>query len=100
MKFSHKGKSSEKLSNIQIFSIERIDRFLNKKNESEIKNDEFLDMKNYCDCNISYNNYIYTLFAKLNHEGDLNEGHYYSIIKIKDSWLKFNDSIITNEVFF
>jgi ubiquitin C-terminal hydrolase len=41
--------------------------------------------------------YIYDLYAICNHSGGLLGGHYYSFIKIKNTWFSFNDTEV-NEI--
>lgn len=36
----------------------------------------------------------YKLYGIINHKGDIDFGHYYAYIKIKDFWYEFNDSIV------
>ena len=41
----------------------------------------------------------FQLLGLIYHFGTLDEGHYYTIIKIRDKWVKFNDNkvkILTN----
>ena len=38
---------------------------------------------------------IYELFAVVNHMGSLSGGHYHTIIKLNNNWIKFNDSSIS-----
>ena len=56
---------------------------------------EFLDLENYIDkdlLNAHLNKTQYKLFAVNEHEGnDLNSGHYYCHIKIKNDWFLFSD---------
>ena len=41
------------------------------------------------------NSKVYDLFGVINHFGDLQGGHYHSIIKIDNKWVKFNDSDVS-----
>ena len=82
-----------KLPQILILSLQRINQYLNTKNESYVHFDEMLDMKNYIDNELENNSLTkYKLFALTNHIGNLNTGHYYSYIKINNEWYYFTDS--------
>ena len=37
-------------------------------------------------------NGIFKILCIIYHEGSLDEGHYYAIIKIRDKWFKFSDN--------
>jgi len=41
------------------------------------------------------NNEIYDLYAVVNHIGNLSSGHYYSIIKQNNTWIQYNDSVVS-----
>jgi ubiquitin C-terminal hydrolase len=82
-----------KLPQILILSLQRINQYLNIKNESYVHFDEMLDMRNYIDNELEGNSLTkYKLFAITNHIGNLNTGHYYSYIKINNEWYYFTDS--------
>ena len=40
-------------------------------------------------------NYKYNLFGVINHSGSLEWGHYYSIFKVNESWLNYDDSHVS-----
>lgn len=88
------------LPQVLIFSLQRGNiHSLNIKNNNSISFDLVLDMKELIDEELfdySNTNTKYTLFATLHHEGDLNKGHYYSMIRIKNQWFKFQDSQVTS----
>ena len=83
-------------------SIQRLNRFLNNKNESDIIFNDIIDIKRYCDNNLNSFNIKYDLITTINHSGNINECHYFSIIKIKDNWYEFNDNkvIKLNEMIY
>ena len=56
--------------------------------------DEKLDLKQFMDPIYDLNNYIYSLKGIINYKGNLDNGHYWSYIKIYNIWFEFNDSII------
>ena len=42
------------------------------------------------------NDKVYNLYAVVNHLGNLSGGHYFSIIEHKKSWIKYNDSEVSD----
>ena len=56
---------------------------------------DFVDKECMNDCI----NAKYQLYAILNHSGNLNEGHFYSFIKVSDveKWLEFNDGYVKDK---
>ena len=83
-----------KLGDIIIISIQRINKFLNKKNECIIHFSEDLNMKEFCDETINTNDLNFKLFGIINHIGSIEYGHYFSTIKIDSNWYEFNDSVV------
>ena len=83
------------LNQILIFSIQRFDPLLSVKNESMILYDEIIDLMPYSDGHLKDNDLKYKLIGTIHHNGTLQYGHYYSIIKINNDWYEFNDSLIT-----
>ena len=75
-----------KLNNILIFNIQRLDRIKMKKNKSQLKFYEQIDLKYYCDDLLDDSNTKYKLYGIINHIGDINHGHYYANIKIDNFW--------------
>ena len=82
------------LNQILIFSIQRFDPLLSVKNESMILYDEIIDLMPYSDGHLKDNDLKYKLIGTIHHNGTLQYGHYYSIIKINNDWYEFNDSFI------
>lgn len=39
--------------------------------------------------------YLYDLFAVVNHEGQMNTGHYTNFCKSRNEWLRFDDHMVT-----
>ena len=76
-----------KLPKVIILSIQRFDNETKQKNNSLVIFPEVLDLKNYIntDCE-TWGNFIYKLYGSINHRGDLDFGHYFSIIKIEGIW--------------
>ena len=83
------------LNDIVIFSIQRIDPFDSIKNNTLIKYDEFINLMKFKDESNIKDNVNYKLFASIHHNGNLNEGHYYSLINIDNKWFVFNDSNVS-----
>ena len=48
----------------------------------------------YSDGHLKDNDLKYKLIGTIHHNGTLQYGHYYSIIKINNDWYEFNDSFI------
>ena len=79
-----------------------------EKNNSYISYEQDLDLKKFLKENDNNNNNNicseYTLHSVVVHSGDLNYGHYFCYIKIKDKWIQFNDEKVRysnlNEVFY
>lgn len=66
------------------------------KNDLQIKNPLYLDLRNYTTTSTNHQNYLYELFALIIHSGSVNTGHYIVIVKNQfNQWFKFDDSIIT-----
>ena len=80
------------LNQIIIFSIQRIDPFASIKNNTFIKYDEIISLKKFKDEPSLEDKVNYKLFATIHHNGNLNSGHYYSLINIENKWFEFNDS--------
>ena len=76
-----------------------------EKNNSYISYEQNLDLKKFLKENDN-NNFCseYTLHSVVVHSGDLNYGHYFCYIKIKDKWIQFNDEKVRysnlSEVFY
>jgi len=83
--------------NVLILSFQRINERTQRKNLSEIKFTEKLNLRKYVDSDCGfYNDSQYDLFGIICHKGKINFGHYYAFIKIDDKdWYEFNDSKIT-----
>ena len=83
------------VGNYLIISIQRIDRILNIKNVSYIIFEDSLNIKNFFDSDSNEDNMNFSLIGGIYHQGTMEFGHYYSIIKIQDNWVEFNDNYIT-----
>ena len=85
---------------ILILSLQRIDQATRKKNECFVSFPQVLDMSEFIDqeLNIDKPKPIYTLFAVVNHIGNMDYGHYFSYIKFdkRQDWYEFNDSSVKN----
>ena len=78
---------------ILILSLQRLNERNKSKNTIKIKFEEELKMKNYIDNECFHNkNYNYVLYGIANHNGTIDEGHYYAYINIFNDWYEFNDS--------
>ena len=79
------------ISNYIIIYIQRINKFEKTKNNSIIEFEENLNLGEFfVEKNISKNG-LFKLLCIIYHEGSLDCGHYYVIIKIRDKWFKFSD---------
>jgi ubiquitin C-terminal hydrolase len=80
------------LPQILIISLQRINPDNGKKNNSPVNFSENMDLSEIIDTQIS-DNYSsrYNLFAVTNHVGEINTGHYFSYIKIRNIWFCFED---------
>ena len=68
-----------------ILSIQRINPFINNKNNCFVKFSEIIDIGEFLDIEKKRkSNFKYSLFAVINHSGSLEFGHFYSYIKIKN----------------
>ena len=80
---------------IMILSIQRINPFINNKNNCFVKFSEIIDIGEFLDIEKKRkSNFKYSLFAVINHTGSLEFGHYYSYIKINNIWYEFNDNTV------
>ncbi len=81
------------LPQILILSLQRINQYLNTKNEAYVRYEEKLDLRDIIDAEIyNANSTRYQLYAVTNHIGNLNTGHYYSYIRVNNEWYYFTDS--------
>ena len=81
------------LPQILILSLQRINQYLNTKNEAYVHYEEKLDLRDIIDADIyNANSTRYQLYAVTNHIGNLNTGHYYSYIRVNNEWYYFTDS--------
>ena len=55
-----------------------------------------INLDKYLVDNSQENTKVYDLFAIINHNGSLSEGHYHCIIKQNNKWIKYNDSYVSN----
>ena len=84
-------------SNVLILSLQRINERTQRKNLSEIKFSEKLNLKKYVDSDCGfYNESQYELFGIICHKGKINFGHYFTFIKLGErDWYEFNDSKVS-----
>ena len=86
---------------ILILSLQRTNQTTQKKNECIVTFPDILDISEFLDheCGHDYEP-LYSLFAVINHSGNIDCGHYYSFIKMKNKtdwyWYLFNDSSVKN----
>ena len=79
---------------ILILSLQRIDLINEKKLDYKVKFSQKLDIYEFIDKDCGYNKESkYDLFGIINHEGNIDSGHYYSFIKNENKkWIEFNDA--------
>ena len=82
---------------ILILSLQRIDLISEKKLEYKVKFPQKLDIFQFIDKDCGYDKECkYNLFGIINHEGNINSGHYYSFIKNENKeWIEFSDSKVS-----
>ena len=85
------------LNDIVIFSLQRLDPLLSVKSNTRIYFPDIIDLKLFADELIQNDNLKYRLFGTIHHNGSIQYGHYYSLIKIKNEWFEFNDSLVTKK---
>ena len=56
--------------------------------------DQSLNIRDFMDIDSNEASINFTLIGGIYHNGTITYGHYYSIIKLKDYWVEFNDSSI------
>ena len=84
---------------ILILSLQRINQTTKKKNQSEIVFSTELNLYDYIDHDCGFDKESnYTLFSVINHQGEMDFGHYFSYIQPSGSknWFEFNDSLVRN----
>ena len=84
-----------KMPKILIISLQRMDHVNKIKNEIFVNFEDTLNISKYVDNDCENNiNFEYKLYATINHHGEFEFGHYYSIIKLfsQKFWYEFNDS--------
>ena len=82
---------------IIVLTLQRLDILNNIKNDIYVDFSENLNIKKYIDLDIEITKkFEYELYAVIFHEGDLKEGHYYSLIKPfgQEYWYEFNNNIV------
>ena len=77
-----------------LISIQRLNRILNTKNMAFITFDQSLNIRDFMDIDSNEASINFTLIGGIYHYGTITYGHYYSIIKLNDNWVEFNDSSI------
>ena len=82
---------------ILIISLQRIDIIKHTKNNCKIEFPLFLNLYEYMDHQLGLDKeFEYKLFSIINHQGNVDCGHYYSYIQPLSSknWFEFNDSSV------
>ena len=77
-----------------LISIQRLNRILNTKNKAFITFNQFLNIREFMDIDSKEASINFTLIGGIYHYGTIAYGHYYSVIKLNDIWVEFNDSSI------
>ena len=85
------------LNDIVIFSLQRLDPLLSVKSNTRIYFPDIIDLKLFTDELIQNDNLKYRFFGTIHHNGSIQYEHYYSLIKIKNEWFEFNDSLVTKK---
>ena len=88
----YKIEKFDMIANYIIIYTQRINRFLNSKNDSKITFSEFLNLNEFLEDVLKNQNIRLKLLGIIYHIGFIESGHYYVIIKIRDQWYKFNDN--------
>ena len=91
----YKIEKFDMIANYIIIYTQRINRFLNSKNDSKITFSEFLNLNEFLEDDLKNQNIRLKLLGIIYHIGFIESGHYYVIIKIRDQWFKFNDNEVT-----
>ena len=96
-----KHKKEMKISHppeILIISLQRINEATQKKNECIVNFPDVLNLFDFIDHDLGTKNddSNYKLFSIINHQGNMNVGHYYTYVKPlnKQKWFVFNDSLV------
>ena len=79
-----------------ILSLQRFNPNTGVKINNYVVFKEIIDLKSFCDKDI-FNGEIktkYKPFGISNHNGTINEGHYFSYTKVGENWYEFNDSLV------
>lgn len=82
---------------ILIISLQRIDDIKHIKNNCTVEFPQFLNLYEYMDHQLGLDKeFEYKLFSVVNHQGNVDCGHYYSYIQPLSSknWFEFNDSSV------
>ena len=82
---------------ILIISLQRINESNQKKNECLVTFPKLLNLYEFIDHECGYDKESeYILFSFINHQGNMDFGHYYSYIQPLNSknWYEFNDSMV------
>ena len=96
-----KHKKEMKISHppeILIISLQRINEATQKKNECIVKFPDVLNLFDFIDHDLGTKNddSNYKLFSVINHQGNMNVGHYFTYVKPLNNpkWFEFNDSLV------
>ena len=99
-KLLQQKKKFSDIPEILILSFQNADHN-NEKNEKIIQFNERLNISKYIDDDLNdlndlnnLNKSSYELFCIINHQGNMDSGHYYSYIKINKEWYEFNDGSV------
>ena len=82
---------------ILIISLQRIDEIKHIKNDCVVEFPQFLNLYEYMDHQMGLDKeFEYKLFSVVNHQGNVDFGHYFSYIQPLSSknWFEFNDSSV------
>ena len=82
---------------ILIISLQRINQATQTKNECTVTFPEILNIYDFIDHDIKQDKEsYYQLFSIINHQGNINVGHYFTYVKPLGSknWYEFNDSTV------
>ena len=101
LNFKYKKKIKfSKLNDVIVFSLQRLNTVLSTKNNIHVTFTEYLNLYEFCDNDLNIPNTLYRLFGTINHNGEINFGHYYSYIRFGDIWYQFNDSFVNKQLNF
>lgn len=80
---------------VLIITLQRINQYNQTKNTALVHIDNVIDIKSFENKVLGsglLSSRLYEIVAIINHEGQIDNGHYYNFIKIKGVWYHFSDS--------